>query len=238
MRISSLSLRRAAVGASVVLLAGSLLGACSKPAGHGTEAKPAPPAGSAGTGVWPGPKPSAVSAARAELAALTVAQARPMTGYSRDRFPHWASQGQSCDTRETVLKRDGQSVVADAQCKPTSGTWVSPYDGLTFTAANKLDIDHVVPLAAAWRAGADSWTDDQRKALANDLSRPQLLAVSAASNRSKGDQTPDQWKPPSQSAWCSYAKAWTDVKAYYKLAVTDAEKAALGQMLDTCPAGS
>ncbi|MFF3068868.1 DUF1524 domain-containing protein [Kitasatospora sp. NPDC057936] len=235
MRFSSPAVRRAACGAGVVLLAGSLLGGCSKPAGHDTNAKPAPPASA---GAWPGPAPSSASVARAELAALNVAPARPMTGYSRDRFPHWAAQGQSCDTRETVLKRDGQAVAADAQCKPTTGNWTSPYDGLTFTDANKLDIDHVVPLAAAWRAGADSWSDDQRKALANDLTRPQLLAVSAASNRSKGDQTPDQWKPPSQSAWCNYAKAWTDVKAYYKLAVTGPEKTALGQMLDTCPAGS
>ncbi|MFD4911505.1 hypothetical protein [Kitasatospora purpeofusca] len=86
--------------------------------------------------------------------------------------------------------------------------------------------------------GADTWTDDQRKALVNDLTRPQLLAVSAASNRSKGDQTADQWKPPSRSAWCNYAEALTDVKSFYKLTVTAPEKAALGEMLDTCPAGS
>lgn len=61
---------------------------------------------------------------------------------------------------------------------------------------------------------------------------------SAASNRSKGDQTPDQWRPPSRSAWCNYAKALTDVKSFYKLTVTQPEKAALGEMLDTCPAGS
>ncbi|WP_230211278.1 HNH endonuclease family protein [Streptomyces kaniharaensis] len=134
--------------------------------------------------------------------------------------------------------RDGQSVVTDAQCRATSGAWTSPYDGLQFTDASKIDIDHLVPLAASWRAGADSWTDEQRKLFANDLSRPQLLAVSAASNRAKGDQTPDQWKPPSQAAWCHYAEAWTNVKTYYKLAVTEPEKTALGRMLDTCPAGS
>ncbi|MFG2844279.1 DUF1524 domain-containing protein [Kitasatospora sp. NPDC048296] len=232
--MSSLYLRRAAAGAGVVLLVGSL-GACSKPAGHESQAKPVPPATA---GAWPGPAPSSVSAARVELEALTVAELRPMTGYSRDRFPHWASQGQNCDVREAVLKRDGQAVTTDAQCKPTSGNWVSPYDGLTVNDPSKIDIDHLVPLAAAWRAGADSWTDEQRKGLANDLTRPQLLAVSAASNRSKGDQTPDQWKPPLQSAWCNYGKAWTNVKSYYKLTVTKPEKAAVGQMLDTCPAGS
>ncbi|MEV7595807.1 DUF1524 domain-containing protein [Kitasatospora sp. NPDC089797] len=236
MRISSTSPRRAAAGAGVLLLAGSFLGACSKPAGHDARVKPAPPAAA---GAWPGPALSSLSAARAELEALTVAEQRPMTGYTRGQFlTAWESQGKNCDTRKAVLKRDGQAVATDADCKPTSGTWVSPYDGLTITDANKLDIDHLVPLAAAWRAGADSWTHEMRNALGNDLTRPQLLAVSAASNRSKGDQTPDQWKPPLQSAWCGYARAWTGVKAYYKLTVTKPEKAAVAQMLDTCPAGS
>ncbi|MFD5615146.1 DUF1524 domain-containing protein [Kitasatospora sp. NPDC127060] len=223
--------------ASTAILAVTLLGACTKATTSDRPAADAAPPSSAAVG-WPGPQPTDAATARVQLTALTVAPPRPMTGYSRDHFPHWASQGAACDTRESVLKRDGQSVVTDAQCRSTSGTWISVYDGLQFTDASKVDIDHLVPLAAGWRAGADSWTDEQRKAFANDLTRPQLLAVSAASNRAKGDQTPDQWKPPSQTAWCRYAEAWTNVKTYYKLTVTEPEKTALGQMLDTCPAGS
>ncbi|WP_422070632.1 HNH endonuclease family protein [Streptomyces orinoci] len=126
---------------------------------------------------------------------LPVAAPRPMTGYSRAKFPHWAIQHGTCDTRETVLARAGQDVKQDAKCRAVSGHWHSPYDNLTLTSASQVDIDHLVPLANAWRSGADQWTTATRKAFANDLNQPQLLAVSAASNRAKGDQSPDQWMP-------------------------------------------
>ncbi|MFE9573908.1 DUF1524 domain-containing protein [Streptomyces sp. NPDC006692] len=157
-----------------------------------------------------------------------------MTGYSRAKFPHWAMQYGQCDTREVVLHRDGQGVVQDDKCRAVQGTWYSEYDGKTLTAASQVDIDHMVPLAAGWRAGADLWDTAKRKAFANDLVHSQLIAVSAASNRSKGDQTPDLWKPPLRSYWCTYSRAWIDVKHVYELNVTEAEKNALGEMLDTC----
>jgi hypothetical protein len=174
------------------------------------------------------------TAAGTALGKLTVAANRPMKGYSRDRFPHWAAQGDSCDTRETVLLRDGEDVKQDEKCRAISGTWHSVYDDKIFTSASGLDIDHMVPLAAAWRSGADTWTDARRKKFANDLDAPQLVAVSAASNRSKGDQTPDLWKPPLRSYWCTYSRAWVDVKARYGLTVTEDEHDALIEMLSTC----
>ncbi|MEU7322716.1 HNH endonuclease family protein [Streptomyces griseoviridis] len=182
------------------------------------------------------PEPPSADVARTELHALTVEAQHPMTGYSRDRFPHWITQYGQCDTREVVLQRDGHDVVQDDKCRAVSGSWHSEYDGRTFAAAGQLDIDHIVPLAAAWRAGADTWDTPRRRAFANDLVHSQLIAVSAASNRSKGDQTPDQWKPPLRSYWCVYSRAWVSVKSIYELNVTEAEKTALADMLDTCPA--
>lgn len=158
-----------------------------------------------------------------------------MQGYSRDRFPHWIVQPDGCDTRETVLKRDGTAVRTGAKCKILSGKWRSPYDGKTFTDPAGLDIDHVVPLANAWRSGADAWDDNRRSQLANDLTRPQLLAVTASVNRAKGDQDPSQWRPPAKDDWCGYAGSWIEVKRYWQLTITAAEKSALGQMLGTCP---
>jgi len=168
------------------------------------------------------------------LNALTVATAGSMSGYSREKFTHWISQGNGCDTRDVVLKRDGKNVKATADCKITAGTWHSPYDDKNLTDPQDLDIDHMVPLAAAWRSGAGKWTDEQRKDFANDLTRPQLFAVSLQSNRSKGDQDPSAWKPPNHAFWCTYAQDWVTVKAYYKLSVTQAEKTALADMLATC----
>ncbi|MFD7237728.1 DUF1524 domain-containing protein [Streptomyces syringium] len=180
------------------------------------------------------PEPPPVAVAREELGKLTVEAPHSMDGYARSKFPHWAQQGNKCDTREIVLRRDGQEVTQDDECRAVSGTWKSLYDDKVLTSASQVDIDHMVPLANAWRSGADGWTTDRRKAFANDLEHSQLIAVSAASNRSKGDQSPDQWSPPSSAYWCTYARAWTDVKHLYQLSVTQPEKDKIVSMLDTC----
>ncbi|EMD28786.1 HNH endonuclease family protein [Amycolatopsis azurea] len=172
--------------------------------------------------------------AKTQLAGLTVKADGSSSGYSRDKFPHWADQGNSCNTREVVLKRDGTNVQQDSSCAAVSGKWFSPYDDATWTAASDLDIDHVVPLAAAWRTGASSWTTAQRQAFANDLSAPQLIAVTDNVNQEKGDKSPDAWKPPSTGYWCTYAKMWTTVKYKYKLTIKSAEKTALTDMLNRC----
>lgn len=177
--------------------------------------------------------PSATTA-KSELASLTVKADGSQTGYSRDKFPHWIDQGNSCNTREVVLKRDGTNVVTDSSCAATSGKWFSPYDGATWTAASDVDIDHVVPLADAWRTGASSWTTAQRQAYANDLTDPQLIAVTDNVNQEKGDKSPDQWKPPLTSYWCTYAKMWVAVKYKFKLTINTAEKSALTDMLGRC----
>lgn len=97
------------------------------------------------------PNTPSSSTATSLLNGLTVAAQGPQTGYSRDLFPHWITQSGTCDTRETVLKRDGTSVVTSSACAATSGSWFSPYDGATWTAASDVDIDHVVPLSNAWK---------------------------------------------------------------------------------------
>ena len=168
------------------------------------------------------------------LAELTVAEAGSMRGYSRDRFPHWEERD-GCDTRETVLRRDGQDLNVDDQtCEVRDGTWTSPFDGERLTDPGDVEIDHLVPLANAWRSGASEWGEQRRTEFANDLERPQLTAVSADSNRAKGDQDPSQWKPPERDYWCHYARDWVVVKHHWDLSVTAAEQDALEDMLRTC----
>jgi hypothetical protein len=172
--------------------------------------------------------------AKSELAGLIVRADGSMTGYSRDKFPHWITQSGTCNTREAVLKRDGTNVVTDSACAATSGRWFSPYDGATWSAASDVDIDHIVPLAAAWRSGAASWTTAQRQSFANDMSGPQLIAVTDNVNQAKGDQTPATWKPPLTSYWCTYAKMWVHTKYRWNLSVNSAEKTELTGMLGRC----
>ncbi|KAI9049009.1 hypothetical protein LZ554_006858 [Drepanopeziza brunnea f. sp. 'monogermtubi'] len=172
--------------------------------------------------------------ARTLLAGLTVAAQGPQTGYSRDLFPTWITISGNCNTRETVLIRDGTNVVTSTACASTSGSWFSPYDGATWTAASDVDIDHMVPLSNAWKSGAAAWTTAQRQVFANDLTNPQLWAVTDNVNQAKSDSGPEDWKPPLTSFYCTYAKAWTKVKSVYDLTITSAEKTALTSMLATC----
>lgn len=180
------------------------------------------------------PTPVSVATAKTYLAELTVAVDSNSPAYSRDLFPTWDTISGTCDTRETVLKRDGTNVVTSSACAATSGTWVSPYDGATWTAASDLDIDHVVPLKEAWLSGARDWTTARREALANDLTRPQLVAVTDNVNESKGDKDPAKWMPPLTSYYCTYIRAWITVKHYYDLTIDSAEKTALTNYLADC----
>ncbi|MFB6839556.1 HNH endonuclease family protein [Streptomyces sp. NPDC056361] len=180
------------------------------------------------------PTPVSAATARTYLAALTVKAEGSTSGYSRDLFPHWITQSGTCNTRETVLKRDGVNVVTDSSCAATSGSWYSPYDGATWTLASDLDIDHMVPLAEAWRSGANTWTTAQRQAFANDLTRPQLIAVTDNVNQAKGDLDPAKWLPSVTSYRCTYTRAWVQVKYYYNLSVDSAEKSALQSVLNGC----
>ncbi|GAV42881.1 HNH endonuclease family protein [Streptomyces acidiscabies] len=179
------------------------------------------------------PTPVSGATARSYLSQLTVATEN-RTGYDRDLFPHWITISGTCNTRETVLKRDGSGVVTDSACASTSGSWYSPYDGATWTAASDLDIDHLVPLAEAWDSGASAWTTAQRQAFANDLTRPQLIAVTDNVNQAKSDQDPATWMPSVTSYRCTYVRAWVQVKYYYDLSVDTAEKSALTSYLASC----
>ncbi|MFE5094996.1 HNH endonuclease family protein [Streptomyces sp. NPDC056638] len=180
------------------------------------------------------PTPVSASTARTYLSELTVSAEGSSTGYSRDKFPHWITQSGTCNTREVVLKRDGTNVTQDSSCAAVSGSWYSEYDGATWTAASDLDIDHMVPLAEAWRSGASSWTTAQRQAFANDLTRPQLIAVTDNVNQSKSDQDPASWLPSRTTYRCTYVRAWVHVKHYYNLSVDSAEKSALQSVLNGC----
>ena len=188
---------------------------------------------SSAAGATPPGIPTAATA-RTYLSSLTVAAWTHTTTYDRDLFPHWHTVSGTCNTRETVLKRDGTNVVVSSACAATSGSWFSPYDGATWSAASDVDIDHMVPLKNAWISGAWGWTTAKRESFANDLTNPQLIAVTDNVNQSKSDQSPDSWKPPLSSYHCTYARMWVKVKYVWALTVTSAEKSAITTMLATC----
>jgi hypothetical protein len=186
----------------------------------------------------PAPKPpKGESFAGALLRALPGWAELTSPAYSRSKFKHWINIGQTgCNARYVVLWQETLRRPKPA-CSSRTGRWRSAYDGVVLTRASQLDVDHMIPLAEAWRSGAATrWDSATRQRFANDTSYPHsLIAVSASSNRSKSDKDPSEWLPPLAGFHCAYAVRWVAVKYRWKLHVDPAERTALQTILNGCP---
>lgn len=187
------------------------------------------------------PQTQTPATAKTRLPTLAVKPAGSMEGYSRSLFPHWrdastwgwpVEPNNACNVRNAALYRDGVVTSMSTTCTSLKGTWVDPYSARKFDSASDIDIDHIVPLANAYRSGAKEWTTTKRTQFANDP----LVAVSSWDylNQQKGDKGPESWKPQNTVAHCLYATRWVHTKDKYTLSITSAEKAALTSMLNTC----
>jgi hypothetical protein len=169
--------------------------------------------------------------------------------YRRAAFGRaWADvDGDGCNTRDQVLYgtlEQGRPyrVRRQGRCPSdmVAGTWTDLYTQreMTWTdlkdpaQAERLPLDHILSLAAAWRYGARNWTSEDRLRFANDPL--ELTPTTEEVNRSKSDHDPGDWTPP-QHGRCAYATRYVAVKARYKLPVDQPEKTALESLLSTCP---
>lgn len=153
--------------------------------------------------------------------------------YTRDYFGGWLSTS-GCTTRQRVLQKESTRG-RPSGCSVRRGLWFSAYDGERVRDASALDVDHLVPLAEAWRSGASRWSAGTRIRYANDLGYSGTLrAVTAGSNRAKGDQDPANWMPPRQIHHCKYIGTWIAVKYRWRLAVDRAERRVLAQNVRDC----
>jgi len=158
-------------------------------------------------------------------------------GYDRAEFSHWAdADSDGCDARDEVLISEATTKPqVRSSCTLRGGTWRSRYDGVTTGNPSTFDVDHMVPLNEAWQSGAWGWSAVKRKAYANDLGyKASLVAVSASSNRSKGDREPQAWMPDRVAYACTYLKQWVAVKWRWQLKVNAAERSFLDQELKGC----
>lgn len=219
------------VGIAVAVAAGA---GCSDLPAVGEPAPAAP---------VPGDQVSAqqVATAKAQLPKLAVRPARE-GGYQRTRHfgPAWSVDvdRNGCGARDDVLRRDLEKVELRGRCTVVAGVLHDPYTGrtVTFTKADAdaVQIDHLIPLAAAWSLGARDWRQDERERFANDPVN--LQATTASANLGKRDDTPAEWLPR-QGYRCAYAVRWIGVSTRYRLAVTPADRATLATLLQGCPAG-
>jgi hypothetical protein len=162
-------------------------------------------------------------------------------GYVRALFEHWRDiDGDGCDAREQVLKRDSVTLpqVDPYKCKVIAGDWVSPYDGARWSDPTDVDIDHVVALKEAWDSGAWGWSAATRKAYANDTTdRRTLSAVTDNVNQQKSDKDPSNWVPPMKSYVCTYLGNWISVKARWNLSMDQSEWGRIKNLLNSSCAG-
>lgn len=221
--------------AAAVIVAGAA--GCDQLATGGAQAKPAKPVTPAGYV----PPAAQIASAKAKLAELPTA-VPDKTGYQRTRDfgPAWSVDvdRNGCGTRDDILRRDLTKVQLRGRCTVIAGVLGDPYTGATITfrkaQADLVQIDHVVPLAAAWSLGAKTWTQRQRERFANDPLN--LLATSRHANLGKGDSTPSQWLPRPEFR-CTYAVRYVQVSGAYRIAVTPADRSTLAALLRACPGG-
>ncbi len=188
------------------------------------------------------PESPEVESLLVSLRGLRVAARGSDSEYNRRDWRHWIDADRDCqNTRAEVLIGESVAPVSFApeddgdQCRVISGQWVGPWTGEVFTDASDVDIDHHVPLGHAHESGGWRWDAERKRAYANDLADPaSLQATSAAVNRSKGKQPPDEWRPDEAASWCRYAADWVTVKQNWELTVTASEVAALEDMLGMC----
>lgn len=195
----------------------------------------------------PGPAPSATTApttggeAAALLSTLTVDDVDE-PGYDRDLFgTAWKDvDGNGCDTRNDILRRDLAGVVYDDDgCTVLSGRLDDPYTGETISflrgvsTSSAVQIDHVIALSNGWVSGMHSADAATREAFANDPMN--LIAVDGPTNGAKGDKDAANWLPPQEGMWCEYVAQQVAVKAKYDLTVTTAERDAMVDVLTGCP---
>ncbi|MCS5497277.1 DUF1524 domain-containing protein [Cnuibacter physcomitrellae] len=183
-----------------------------------------------------------VDEVRGILAAIPAATTA-LGDYDRDAFGKpWADMDRNgCDTRNDILRRDlaDPTMKSGSWCTVTSGVLDDPYTGSTIDfvrgeeTSPLVQIDHVVPLAWAWRNGAGEWDTATRLAFANDP--VELVAVDGKANNAKADAGPAGWLPPDADSQCAYVAVFTLVVAQYQLTIDDADRAAIARTLDTCP---
>lgn len=203
----------------IILVVGLTIAAVSAPYAHAAD------------------KPTTFTTVDAALKTLKIAP-DVRDGYARSQFKHWSDLDKNgCNTRNDVIIAEALvKPKVDAGCKivKDTGKWYSAYDAATVTNFSALDVDHMVPLAEAWDSGANKWDAAKREVYANDMGDPNsLIAVTAATNRSKSDQDPAEWLPAKDV--CTYLKNWVLVKVRWSLTVDEKELKAIKDNLAKCP---
>ena len=186
--------------------------------------------------------PARPGSAMKALNRLKVRELASDAGYNREKKfgAAWVDvDGNGCDTRNDILRRDFASIGNWDGCTIHTGVLRDKYTGkrIQFKRGSgsslAVQIDHVVALHNAWMTGARKLSYPMRVALANDPLN--LQAVDGPTNGQKSDSDASWWLPPQRGYQCKYVARQISVKKAYHLWVTPDEKIAMQEVLTTCP---
>ena len=196
----------------------------------------------------PTPLPSTPATALAALGRLPVQPAAARAQFNPTFFGSVKAPtgvNNPCNSTDYVLTRDLVNVQrsATSHCFISAGALFDPYTASwawylrgnsRLSQLNQVALDHVVSLSNAWFTGAAAWGQGELNGFQNDPLN--LLAATTADVTAKADRDAAGWLPANPQGRCLYAVDQVAVKTKYRLWVTGAEKAALQQVLQGCPA--
>ena len=184
---------------------------------------------------------AAPGTALATLGSLPVRAEHSITGYRSGSFRSASATTAGCTVGQRVMLRDvqGARTTEDDPCEVRSGVLVDPYSGLTVPylyaqPGPEVRLDFVVAPADAWRTGAAGWSRAERRRFASDPDN--LLATAGRAGARPGRWDAASWLPPAASRRCPHVARQIAVKAEYGLWVTPPERAAMAEVLSSCPA--
>ncbi len=110
-----------------------------------------------------------------------------------------------------------------------TGLYVDPYNGETTDTIKGMDYDHIIPLAYADAHGGYEWTEEQKRAYADD---PFVgVCVNAHDNRAKGAKGPSEWLPNVNVE--DYCYTWLVIAEHYGLSIAQEDM----DVIKSCLAG-
>lgn len=174
--------------------------------------------------VVPGTTPPPLSSSLAGV--MELPQRHTVLGYEREQFGSgWARAPVPhafCEVRDLIMAAN-----VDAELGPdcqVQGSMTDPYSGrelMIGMGGDPVELDHVLPLSAAWSLGAHAWTPQQRREFANDPTN--LVLTSREANQKKSDLLPSDWLPENRGARCWYVRTLARVAAQYNLPLPTAD---------------
>ena len=112
--------------------------------------------------------------------------------------------------------------------------YTDPYTGEKIQSVKQTDYDHIVPLAYANSHGGAEWTEEDKRAFADDPLNG--VCCTQYDNRSKGAKPPSKWLP--QKNVEDYCYTWLLVCQHYGISLSQEDMNAIVEVLLKADVGS